>query len=92
MKVLDDAALEKISGAAVSEETLDSIEWAVSVFKRSGSTLEELKQELRRQYHDNPLLYSTDGSEKDLEELISMYEEAWEQINPGNGYGFVKIG
>ena len=44
MKVLDDAALEKISGAAISDEALDSIEYAVTVFKRGGATLEELKQ------------------------------------------------
>ncbi len=31
-RVLNDAALEKINGAAISEEALDSIEWAVTVF------------------------------------------------------------
>ncbi len=43
------------------------------------------------QYHANPLQFSTDGSEKDLEELVSIYTEAWEQINPGNG-GIIRIG
>ena len=90
-KVLDDAALEKISGAAISDEALDSIEYAVTVFKRGGATLEELKQGLRDEYHRNPLQFSTDGSEKDLEELIKIYEEAWEEINPAEG-GFLKIG
>ncbi len=91
-KVLNDAALEKINGAAISEEALDSIEWAVTVFKRNGATYEEFIQGLRDEYHAKPLQFSTDGSEKDLEELISIYKEAWEQINPGNGGGYLKIG
>ena len=91
-RVLNDAALEKINGAAISEEALDSIEWAVTVFKRGGATLEEFTQGLRDEYHAHPLQFSTDGSEKDLEELISIYKEAWEQINPGNGGGYLKIG
>ena len=91
MKVLDDAALEKISGAAITDEALDSIEYAVTVFKRGGVTLDEFIQQLRNEYHANPLQFSTDGSEKDLEELVSIYTEAWEQINPGNG-GIIRIG
>ena len=91
MKVLDDAALEKISGAAITDEALDSIEYAVTVFKRGGVTFDEFIQQPRNEYHANPLQFSTDGSEKDLEELVSIYTEAWEQINPGNG-GIIRIG
>ena len=74
-RVLNDAALEKVNGAAISEEALDSIEWAVTVFNRGGATLEEFKQGLRDEHHTQPLQVSTDGSEKDLEELISIYKE-----------------
>ena len=42
----------------------------MTVFKRGGATLEELKQGLRDEYHRNPLQFSTGGSEKDLEELV----------------------
>ena len=57
MKVLDDAALEKISGAAITDEALDSIEYGVTVFKRGGVTFDEFIQQLRNEYHANPLQF-----------------------------------
>ncbi len=82
VKLLDDDALKEISGADLTENAEDSVDYFVFLYKRAGSTLDELRAELIEQYHDNPRLYSTDGSEEDLQELIKMYESSWE----GNTY------
>ena len=78
VKELCDDVLENVDGGALNEDATDSVDYFVYLNKRAGHTLDQLKAEQTEQYHGNPRLFSTDGSEEDLQELIRIDECAWE--------------
>ena len=77
-KALKDDVLEKINGGAILDDVLNSIDDTIKLYKLLGVTkFEDFKAILIDSFNKDPLIYSTNGSKEDLQELIKLFEEAW---------------
>ena len=77
-KALKDDVLDKINGGVVLDTVLENADTTVAFYKLLGvKEFEEFKKILINSYKDDPSLYSTDGSDKDLQDIIKTFEEAW---------------
>ena len=78
VKTLPEAVLSIISGGQLLEGKTENIAHVAHVLRdQSGMSLEEEKQLFTMDYHRVPHLYSTTGSEEDLQEYLARLEEAW---------------
>ena len=78
VKSLPEAVLGIISGGQLLEGKTENIAHVAHVLRdQSGMSLEEAKHLFIMDYHRVPHLYSTTGSEEDLQEYLARLEEAW---------------
>ncbi|MCR4633084.1 MAG: hypothetical protein K5648_03040 [Erysipelotrichaceae bacterium] len=77
IELLKEETLQKIAGGTLDQGALNAVDYATSIYKRAGYSLERLKEDVTARYNSDPLLFSTDGSKEDLKELLKKYEEAW---------------
>ena len=78
VKALKDDVLDKVSGGVILDHILESIDDTVALYKLLGvKRFEDFKKILTDSYNDDPLSYSTTGSQEDLQELLRLFEVAW---------------
>ena len=78
VRTLPEAVLGIISGGQLLEDQTENIGYFVHVLRDdSGMILEKAKQLFIMDYDRVPHLYSTTGSEEDLQEFLTRLEAAW---------------
>ncbi|MBQ1483229.1 MAG: hypothetical protein IIZ28_06630 [Erysipelotrichaceae bacterium] len=77
IELLNEETLKQIAGGVLEQGALNAVERAADIYKRAGYSLARLKEDVTARYNSEPLMFSTDGSKEDLEELLKKYEEAW---------------
>ena len=78
VRTLPEAVLGIISGGQLLEDQTENIGYVVHVLRDdSGMSPAEAKQLFIMDYHRVPHLYSTTGSEEDLQEFLTRLEAAW---------------
>ena len=77
IKAINEELLSQISGGQLTQMTIDTIDDVVKFYKAMNIDLDQVKQYARDAFKSTPELFTTDGSQEDLQEYLKMLEEAW---------------